>query len=146
MGSAEPGRAQRAARMSSALDVEEFFAPQRTSLDALPDPEPLIRNLAIGVMEDIAGVRDADQMARWLGEDAFAALVVRANLSTRARSARGLAVARPQCQVLSVRTASPAEGVVEVVVVISTRVRCRAIAMRLEGWDRRWRATDLRVM
>ena len=81
--------APRPSRAGTALEVEEYFAPQRTPSQALPDPEPLLANLTIGVLEVLAGVREADQLARWLGEDAFRALVTRSNLSARARSARG---------------------------------------------------------
>ena len=37
----------------------------------LPDPEPFVRNLTSGVLEVFAGVREVDQLARWLTEDAY---------------------------------------------------------------------------
>ena len=46
--------------------LAEFFAPQRTPSTALPSPEPFLRNLALGVLEVFAGVREVDQLARWL--------------------------------------------------------------------------------
>ena len=100
-------------RRGSALEVAEYFAPQRTGTDALPAPEPLLKNLTIGVLEALAGVREVDQLARWFGEDAFRALITRANLSARARSARGVAPARPVHHILSTRHSSPADGVIE---------------------------------
>ena len=133
-------------RAGTALDVAEFFAPQRTASAELPEPEPLLRNLTIGVMEVLAGVREVDQLARWLGEDAFRALVTRANLSARARSARGVPAARPSHRILTIRHCSPADGIVESVVVVAAPARTRAIAMRLEGWDGRWRATSLALL
>ncbi|GAA3038759.1 Rv3235 family protein [Microbacterium dextranolyticum] len=139
-----PGR--RTSRSGSALEVEEYFAPQRTSTESLPDPEPLLANLTIGVLEVLAGVREVDQLARWLGEDAFRSLVTRANLSTRARSARGIAPARPSYRILSTRWSSPADGVVEGVVITAGPARTRAVAVRLEGWDGRWRATSLAAL
>jgi hypothetical protein len=133
-------------RGATARDVAEYFAPQRASSADLPAPEPLVRNLTIGVLEVLAGVREVDQLARWLDEDAFRALVTRANLSARARSARGVTAVRPVHRILTVRHASPADGVVEAVVVVATPARTRALAIRLEGWDRRWRATSLALL
>ncbi|MCO7204191.1 Rv3235 family protein [Microbacterium sp. CnD16-F] len=133
-------------RSGSALEVAEYFAPQRTSTADLPDPLPLVKNLTIGVLEVLAGVRDVDQLARWLGEDAYRALVTRANLSARARSARGVAAVRPAHRILSDRTCEPADGVLEAVVVVGGPIRTRAVAMRLEGWDGRWRATSLALL
>lgn len=128
------------------IDIHEFFAPQRTGSDALPDPEPLLRNLTVGVLESLAGVREVEQLARWLSEEAFLTVVTRVNLATRARSARGKAAARPHQRILSVHHSSPADGVVEGVVVVATPARTRAVAIRLEGIDRRWRATSLALL
>lgn len=126
--------------------LHEYFAPQPTSSSQLPDPAPLIEGLTRGVLEVLAGVREVDQLARWLAEDAFRKLVTRANLSARARSARAVAPARPVFEILSVRHSSPADGVIEAVVVVAGPGRSRAVAMRLEGLDRRWRATSLAVL
>ena len=41
--------APRPSRAGTALEVEEYFAPQRTPSQALPDPEPLLANLTIGL-------------------------------------------------------------------------------------------------
>lgn len=126
--------------------LHEYFAPQPTSTSDLPDPAPLIEGLTRGVLEVLAGVREVDQLARWLAEDAFRKLVIRANLSARARSARAVAPARPVFEILTVRHSSPADGVVEAVVIVAGPGRSRAVAMRLEGLDRRWRATSLAVL
>lgn len=130
----------------SGLAAEEYFAPQRTAAAELPDPDPLLRNLTIGVLEVLAGAREVEQLARWLGEDAFRALVTRANLSARARSARGVPSAVPAYRVMSVRCHSPADSVVEAVVIVAGPARTRAVAIRLEGWDARWRATSLALL
>ena len=87
--------------------LHEFFTHQRTSSEALPDPEPFLTNLTRGVLEVLAGVREVDQLARWLTEDAYRKLVGRANLATRARSARGVPASRPKHAILSVRHDSP---------------------------------------
>jgi len=126
--------------------VNEYFAPQVTPASQLPDPEPLLRRLTQGALEVLAGVREVEQLARWFSEDAFRALVTRANLSARARSARGVAPARPSFQILSIRQDAPAEGVVESAIVVAGPGRTRAVAIRLEGLDGRWRATSLAIL
>lgn len=146
MAAAPTGRARSSHRAGTALEIAEYFAPQRTPTRDLPDPDPLLKNLTIGVMEVLAGVREADQLARWLGEDAFRALVTRANLSARARSARGIRAGRPAHTILSIRHSSPADGTIEAVVIVAGPARTRAVALRLEGWDGRWRATSLALL
>lgn len=125
---------------------EQYFAPQPTPSAELPDPTPLLRSLTHGVLEVFAGVREIDQLARWFSEEAYRKLVTRANLSARARSARGVAPVRPVFEILSIRQSQPADGAVEAVVVVAGPGRTRAIAVRLEGLDSRWRATSFAVL
>lgn len=129
-----------------AFELSEFFAPQHTPTTALPEPEPILRNLTRGVLEVFAGVREVDQLARWLTEDAYRKLMTRANLAARARSARGVPAVRPVHTLVSVHHSSPADGVVEAVVVVRGPARARAVALRLEGMDGRWRATSLALL
>lgn len=124
----------------------EQFDAQPTPTAELPDPQPLLESLTRGVLEVLAGVREVEQLARWFTEDAYRSLMTRANLSARARSARGVAPARPVYQILSTRHSSPVDGVVEATVIVSTASRTRAVAVRLEGLDRRWRATTLAIL
>nr|WP_274637870.1 Rv3235 family protein [Microbacterium bovistercoris] len=121
-------------------------APERTSAAALPDPDPLLRNLTQGVLEALAGVRDVHQLARWMTEDVFRSVALRAALAARARSARGVAPTRPVHIIRSVHRTSPTDDVVEAVVVIGGPARTRAVALRLEGMDHRWRATSLALL
>lgn len=133
-------------RPVGAAELHEHFAPQHTATNALPDPAPLLHSLTRGVLEVLAGVREVEQVARWLTEDAYRTLVVRANLATRARSARGVPALRPKHTITALRYSSPADGVVEAVVIVATPPRTRAVAIRLEGMDRRWRATSLAIL
>jgi hypothetical protein len=141
-----PAGTARAPYASRSTQLAEFFAPQRTPSTALPDPEPFLRNLTLGVLEVFAGVREVDQLARWLTEDAYRKLVARANLAARARSARGVAAKRPVHTIMSVHESSPADGIVEAVVVVRGPARTRALAVRIEGMDGRWRATSLALL
>lgn len=128
------------------MSLHEYFAPQPTPRSELPDPVPLLRSLTQGALEVLAGVREVDQLARWFSEDAFHSLMTRANLSARARSARGVSPSRPTFEIGSIRTSEPREGVVEAVIVVAGPGRTRAVAIRLEGMDHRWRATSLAIL
>jgi hypothetical protein len=136
----------RARSRDDAHELSQYFAPQRTSASELPDPEPFLRNLTRGVLEAFSGVREVEQLARWVTEDAFRKLVVRSNLAARARNARGVPAKRPVHSILSVRHTAPADGIVEAVVVVAGPARTRAVALRLEGMDGRWRATSLALL
>ena len=107
MATTPPGPARALRASDGALELSEFFAPQRTPSTALPDPEPFLRNLTRGVLEVLAGVREVDQLARWLTEDPYRKLVTRSNLAARARSARGMPAKRPVHTILSARHSSP---------------------------------------
>ncbi|MDE0547289.1 Rv3235 family protein [Microbacterium sp. C7(2022)] len=142
-----PAGTSRAYRASDeAWRLSEFFAPQRTPSTDLPEVEPFLRNLTIGVLEVLAGVREVDQLARWLTEEPFRKLVTRANLSARARNARGVPAARPPHRLMSIHHTSPADSVVEATVIVQMPTRVRAVAIRLEGMDGRWRATSVGVL
>ncbi|WP_119698171.1 Rv3235 family protein [Microbacterium halotolerans] len=133
-------------RVRRAREVHELFDRQRASSRTLPDPAPLLDRLARGAIEVIAGVREPEQMARWLAEKPFLSLIARANLAHRARSARNQTARHPTYVVKSVRVSSPEDGVAEGVVVVQMPSRSRAVAIRLEGIDRRWRATALAIL
>lgn len=139
-----PHPARRRARTSA--DVDELFGRQRTSTRDLPDPRPLLEGLSRGVLEVLAGVREVEQLARWLDEEPYRSLLTRSNLAKRSRSARRQPARHPSYAIRSIRSTEPADGVVEAVVVVTMPGRTRAIAMRLEGMDRRWRATSLAVL
>ncbi len=146
MATTPPGPARALRASDGALELSEFFAPQRPPSTALPDPEPFRRNLTRGGLEVLAGVREVDQLARWLTEDPYRKLVTRSNLAARARSARGVPAIRPVYSLLSVHHSSPADSVVEAVVVVQGAARARSVALRLEGLDGRWRATSLAIL
>ncbi|MGP6205529.1 Rv3235 family protein [Microbacterium sp.] len=146
MATTQPNFARAYRAADEAAELNQYFAPQRTSTADLPDPEAFLRNISRGVLEIFAGVREVDQLARWLTEDAYRKLVTRANLAARARSARGIPAKRPVHQIVSVRHSSPADGIVEGVVIVRGPARTRAVALRLEGMDGRWRTTSLALL
>ena len=126
--------------------ADDFFDQQPTSTSALPDPRPLIENLTRCVIEILAGARELDQIARWLTDDVYRHLLKRVVLSARARQAKGAPALRPTFTIGSVIVCEPRDGIVEATVVVRGRARVRAVALRLEGLDRRWRATAIHVL
>lgn len=138
---APPGR-----RHLSAVRSDEFFDRQVTPASRLPDPTMLVENLAAGVVEVLGGVRDLEQLGRWLSEGVYRHLLRRAIIASRGRAARGQAPARPFASVGGTRITYPADNVVEATVLLHGPKRTRAVAIRLEGMDSRWRATALAVL
>jgi hypothetical protein len=128
------------------FDEDEFFGVQPTSRAALPDPQPLLENLTGCVIEILAGARDLEQIARWVTDDVYRHLLKRVVLSTRARQAKGQVAGRPSFTIGSTSIYEPRDGVVEAVVIVIGRARTRAVALRLEGFDSRWRATAINVL
>jgi hypothetical protein len=126
--------------------ADDFFDQQPTPSASLPDPRPLIENLTRCVIEILAGARELDQIARWLNDDVYRHLLKRVVISSRARQAKGAAALRPSFAIGSVMVCEPRDGVVEASVVVRGRARVRAVALRLEGLDRRWRATAIHVL
>ncbi|MFT2689631.1 Rv3235 family protein [Clavibacter zhangzhiyongii] len=107
---------------------------------------PLLENLTRCVIEILAGARELDQIARWVSDDVYRHLLKRVVLSARARRTKGQSVTRPVFSIGTVTSFSPRDGVIEAVIVVHGRARARAVAIRLEGLDRRWRATAINVL
>lgn len=128
------------------LDSDEFFGAQPTPTSTLPDPAPLLENLTRCVIEILAGARELEQISRWLSDDVYRHLLTRVIISSRARQAKGQQAVRPNFSIGSTTVCEPRDGVVEAVIVVRGRARARAVAIRLEGLDRRWRATAIHVL
>jgi hypothetical protein len=124
----------------------EYFDAQPTPTSSLPNPVPLMENLARCVLEVLAGARELDQLSRWVADDVYRHLLKRVVLSTRAHQARGTPAGRPSFRIGNTITCEPADGVVEGVVIVHGRARTRAVAIRLEGLDKRWRASAINVL
>ncbi|GAB3615992.1 hypothetical protein GCM10027416_05490 [Okibacterium endophyticum] len=127
-------------------DPEEFFGHQPTPAELLPPPEPLLQNLTRSVIEVLAGARELEQLSRWVTEEVYLHLLKRQVLAARARRVKGVAAQRPILHVGRIRTSRPRDDVIEAVVMVHAKPRSRAVAIRLEGLDRRWRATQINVL
>lgn len=145
-------------RLSTALndDVPQPLRFGEGVLTALPapsgtaaptgDPGPMLRNLARGVFEAMAGIREIEQLTRWLAPEVASKLLARAQHAARARQRRGGVAMRPKIEPIRCIWQSPREGVVESTVIVDLGSRCRAVAIRLESYRGRWRAQRLHVL
>ena len=124
-------------------EVDRDFGPQPTASRHLPEPAAACTALVRAVVEVLGGSRPSSQLARWLTSDVYAALQRRAGLAARLR--RGAAPAVHHAVVRRVRVCEPRDGVVEACAVVIDGGRVRAVALRLEGLDGRWRATAVEV-
>lgn len=136
----------RTRRRSADAVIEEMFERQRTPASALPDPGPLVRNLARCVVEIIAGARDPEQIARWVEPGVYAQLLTRAVVAARARQAKGRRAVVPTISIGSCRIQHPTDDAVEALAIVHMPARVRAVVMRLVGMDGRWRATELHMV
>ena len=116
--------------------------PRPTPSDELPDPAALVRTVAATTLEVLTGCRPVSQLLRWTTPEVHGALAARAGAAARRRRP-GTAVARTS--VVRVSTCAPRDGVVEAAAVVTVGPRVRAMAVRLEGWDGRWRVTALEL-
>ena len=128
-------------------EEDEWALPQPTATRNLPDATATSVALVQAVIEVLAGTRPVTQLVRWLAPDVYIGLQRRAVLGARTqrrdRTLGSGAVRRPV--VRGVRVCSPADGVAEASAVVLDRGRVRAVAVRLEGLDGRWRATALEI-
>lgn len=123
----------------------DLFGPRRTSSSGMPDPERLAQSLAMRAVEVLAGTRSVEQLHTWITEDVAQEFSLRRSLHLEKR-----AIAQDRRTIPhalgSSRISTPCDGVVEAVVTIHSRVKSRAVAVRLESIDHRWRATALSVL
>ena len=150
----EPGAPRSSPFIQDALAVdfslmsdEQLFGAQPTRRSELPDPRVWAGHIAQGLVEVMAGARPAPQLLRWTTPEVYAVVPRRASVSTRRgvpATRRGPAANR-RATVRSVRVCEPADGVAEVGAVVAVSRRARAIALRLEGRDGRWRVTALQT-
>ena len=125
------------------IDDETLFGRQPTPSAALPDPRRWAGRLGRAVSEVMCGDRPVTQLMRWTDEAVYADICRRAHSLTRAGVGRR--GPRNRVSVLSVHLCEPRDGVAEASVHVRQGQRSRALALRLEGLDGRWRCTALQM-
>ena len=113
---------------------------------ALPAPEPFVSNVALAVVEIVAGLRDPEQVQRWVDVSTMRRLDAMRRRRNRRHTHDAAALHPASFTVLSSRITSTRAGIVEASAVVTDRRRARAVALRLEAIDYRWRVTELHVL
>jgi len=93
-------------------------------------------------LEVLAGRRPVQQLMTVTSETVYAALLARVG----AARVPGRQRIGTLPQLRSVHVGEPADGVAEVTAVVRQGDRHRAVAVRLEGYDGRWRCTAFHVL
>lgn len=109
-----------------------IFDPQPTARKDLPSAQQWAMRLVHAVVEVVNGVRPASQLTRWLTPEVLAQ--VQRQIAHQAM---------PRLNVRSIHVHETDDGVAEVSSVFGTPNRSFALALRLEGFDGRWKATTL---
>jgi hypothetical protein len=147
----KPSKAIIAAKNSAARARADFFDEgsrpiTQAELDRLPDPHELLPSIATLIVEVISGARPVDHLAAIVSDQVYEKLRARQIIKARADAAAGIPKLVPKFSVTRVHTESPALGIIESVVLLSSRARTRAVTIRLEPIHSRWRATNVSVL
>ncbi|MFN2538935.1 MAG: Rv3235 family protein [Mycobacteriales bacterium] len=120
------------------FDDDAWLAAERTATAELSASHVFARCLVQAVLEVLAGVRSIKQLRRDTTPELYTAIT--SSLEGRARPS-GL---RPDLRsVRSLHVQERPEGVVEACATVQRDGRVCALALRLEGFEGRWRCTDL---
>lgn len=144
----EDEKPKRIRRVTNPIEHAEYFGKQYSKTADLPDPGEMLKVLATGIVQVLAGERPVDQLAKMVTEDLYLQLRDAALVNIRKRM-YGAAVKpknRLQIEVRRVKLGSPRDGVIESVVLLHSDSRTRAVAIRLEGLNARWQATMVNVL
>lgn len=142
----KPQRSKKQRVVTNQLQEADYFGEQYCTTNELANPDPLLRMLAPAVVEVIAGVRNISQLAAVLSDDVYQRLRDRAVLMAQSRAKAGKAQKAPMLQVGALQRQDPKDGVIESVVLVQSPSRTRAVTIRLEGINHRWRATAVSVL
>lgn len=116
---------------------DTVFTGQPTDRHQLPDPARWAARLVQAVAEVLAGSRPLQQLMPWTDERVY--------LQLTGRLRRQRTVVSAPARLCSVRVSEPRDGVAEACAVLRRGTRSRAVALRLEGVDGRWRCTVLQI-
>jgi hypothetical protein len=131
-----------AAGVTAAGVTRAGVRPGHTPSPVLPEPRQWAAQFVQAAVEVTTGLRPPSQLVRWTNDEVRTLLVRRADL---ARRTPGRTRQPRRGVVRSTRVCIPCAGVAEATVVISDGPRVRAVALRMEGTDGRWRVTALRI-
>jgi Family of unknown function (DUF6459) len=126
--------------------LEEVFGRQPSHTVDLPDPAPLVRNLAVGVVLALLGEQRPEQFGRWVLPGVFEQVLRQYTRVAQRHNRMKVKPRRVPVSLGTTRVCAAGDGVVEASAVVHVGGRARAVALRLEGLDGRWFATSLTVL
>lgn len=135
--SGKPGRYR-------SISAHEHFGVQSTRTSELPDPVIFLKNLTLRGVEVLLGWRDLAQIARWVTDDVYLEMKEHVNGLTRKSSLMPHEARNRQRLPLTfttMRLTEPRDGIIEACVILLVGQQPQVAAVRLEGLDRRWRAS-----
>lgn len=125
---------------------DELFDYQPTGTSALPPAKQFVEMFVPRVLETIHGLREARGLARVVNPSVYAAIEARAaGVKLRSQLTKEPSP-RPVFALGNVIISEPRDGVCEAAAVVHGPTRVRAVALRLEGLDNRWKATSFRML
>jgi hypothetical protein len=119
------------------------FGPDIPRAAPLKSPNVFLASMARAIHEVLAGVRSVEQLSAVLSEQVYELLRSRSASAAQARLKSGRKPLIQPTDVLKVRYQSPAQDVIESVVLLSNRQRAKAVTIRLESQNGSWRATNI---
>lgn len=137
---------QRRRRVVDPLLEVHKYEPTPEEIAAMPDPTPILGALAAAVVEVLSGVRSPDQLMALVSDQVYEKLRARVAARAQLNSTAGRPRLAPKFAVRKVHQESPKPGVIESVVLLSSAVRTRAVTIRLEPVNKKWRATNINVL
>lgn len=153
-----PGTGLRPAGRRRALRPAAPGTGGNATVTVLPRPSANIEELTLvrvmagricqAAMEVLAGTRPIAQLARWLDQDSFDALLVRSTLVRAAQknsAGSALRTLHHSATVRSIHCCPVAAGVYEASLVVAEAQRSRAVALRLVQTRGVWKVTALEI-
>jgi hypothetical protein len=110
------------------------FSPMPCALSDLPEVNKWSENFVIKVLEVWSGRRSLAQLSRNCHRSAQRQIAAQINFATQ------------KCQIRKIYLNQPIEGVVEVTATLRVVDRVRSLTFRLEGVDKRWICTELKLL
>jgi hypothetical protein len=128
-------------RLPFEIQALEYRVPPPVRPSGLMDPSTWARRLLVGLIESAGGRRPLNQLNSLLSPSIGRGLGADFERAAQQRTPHWL----HRATVGTVRASEPAEGVAELCATLETGHRVRAVAMRLEQQQGRWRCTRLQL-
>jgi hypothetical protein len=125
---------------------DELFDYQPTGTASLPPAKEFIEAFVPRVLETIHGLREVRTLGRMVSQGVYNAIDARAASIKRRDQITKDPAPRPVFALGNIIVSEPRDGVCEAAAVVHGPTRVRAVAIRLEGLDNKWKATSFRML